>query len=171
MPWQTWIESVLALHSYESLLHPPRGPQSCHKDEAEPTSQLLKRIFSLFLPVGCGVTVGSVLGLSLERLAKSQWGSMLSMLKGGTSCLPWPLPSRSLFFLLVCVCYCTCNAKGHPVTNWIVAVHLWEQLCTQYPLCKTHIPTYKAFPVLMCRQTCSARLLSLCAVQCLMNCN
>lgn len=55
-----------------------------------------------------------------------------------------PSLTSSLFPLFPSLCAIR-NAEGHPVTMWIVVVHLWVQLCPQYPLCMTHILSAK-FP-------------------------
>lgn len=53
-----------------------------------------------------------------------------------------PSLTSSLITLFLSLC-ATRNAEGHPVTMWIVAVHLWVQLCSQYPLCMTDILSAK----------------------------
>lgn len=66
---------------------------------------------------------------------------------------------RSHLFPPLCA---TRNAEGHPVTEWIVAVHLWLQLCPHYPLCMTHILSTKcsASCYCMCLLLLTAKLFS-----------
>lgn len=155
--WQSWLESILALHSCDPSPHPPRRAESCHKNEVMPTSQLLQQIFfTLFLPVGSGITVGSFfrlcrslylfhslsspLNFSCVHLQIALWSHkdkqqanklIMKDILHITSCLR--CPPLSFFYSA------TRNAQGHPVTKWMVAVHLWVQLCPQCLLCVSHI--------------------------------